>query len=104
MTYEPKFKQSFVDFVVEEHLPYPLAKRGMRYYVQLEKRNMNTMDMVKQIMKTFSLTRKKIGIAGLKDKHALAKQRVCFHSNDVKKIGEKLFLNGLNTIVKVMDT
>ena len=62
------------------------------------------MDMVKAIMKTFALTRKKIGIAGLKDKHALAKQRVCFHGNDVKKIGEKLFLNGLNTIAKVIDT
>ncbi len=104
MTHEPKFKQTFVDFVVEEHLPYPLAKRGTRYYVQMEKRNMNTMDMVKQIMKTFALTRKKIGIAGLKDKHALAKQRVCFHGNDVKKIGEKLFLNWLNTIARVTAT
>lgn len=104
MTYQPSFKQTFVDFVVEEHLPYPLAKRGTRYYVKLEKRNMNTMDMVKKIMKTFSLTRKKIGIWWLKDKHALATQRVCFHSNDVKKIGEQLFLNWLGTIARVITT
>lgn len=102
MTYQPKFKQTYIDFIVEEHLPYPLAKRGTWYYVQLEKRNMNTMDMVKQIMKTFSLTRKKIWIAWLKDKHALATQWACFHSNDIKKIGEKLFLNGLGTIARVI--
>lgn len=100
----PKFKQTFVDFVVEEHLPYPLAKHGTWFYVQLEKRNMNTMDMVKKIMKAFWLTRKKIGIAGLKDKHALATQRVCFHSNDIKKIGEKKFLETISTIAKPVTT
>lgn len=104
MTTTPKFKQTFVDFVVEEHLPYPLAKRGTWYYVQLEKRNMNTMDMVKAIMKTFSLTRKKIGIAWLKDKHALATQRLCFHSNDIKKIWEQKFLHELGSIARVMAT
>ena len=104
MNHTPKFKQTFVDFVVEEHLPYQLTKHGTWYYVQLEKRNMTTMDMVKKIMKTFALTRKKIGIAGLKDKHALTKQWVCFHGNDIKKIGEKLFLHGLENIANVITT
>ncbi len=62
------------------------------------------MDMVKQIMRTFWLTRKKIGIAWLKDKHALAKQRVCFHGNDVKKIGENNFLQQLDKIAWVVQT
>lgn len=100
----PRFKQSYVDFVVEEQLPYPLAKKGTRYYVQIEKRNMNTMDLVKKIMKQCNLTRKKIGIAGLKDKHALTRQRLCFHSNDVKKKGERAFLSDIDALCPVIQT
>lgn len=104
MTHTPRFKQTYVDFVVEEHLPYPLNEKGTWYYVQLEKRNINTMDLLKQIMKQFGLSRKHIGIAGLKDKHALAKQRFCFHGNDIKKIGEKNFLQELSRISTIIAT
>ena len=61
--HQPKFKQSFVDFIVEEKLPFILAKEGPRCYIQIEKRNLNTMDLVKQIMQMTKLPRKKIGIA-----------------------------------------
>ena len=84
------FKNRYVDFVVEENLQYKIEKTNSpktpRFYVKIEKRNTNTMDVVKAIMKQTSLGRKKIGIAGLKDKHALARQWMCFHTNDVAKI------------------
>ena len=61
------FKNRYVDFVVEENLTYALSKEhkddSPRLYVKVEKTNINTMDLLKQVMKRFSLTRKKIGIA-----------------------------------------
>lgn len=101
------FKNRYVDFVVEENLPFTLSKDHKSdtpwLYIKIEKRNLNTMDVVKQVMKKFSLPRKKIGIAWLKDKHALARQRLCFHTNDVAKIGDQQFLKLLQEITKVVD-
>lgn len=101
------FKNRYVDFVVEENLPYGLSKEHLAttpwLYVKIEKRNMNTMDLVKAVMKNTWLPRKKVGIAGLKDKHALARQWLCFHSSDVAKIGDKKFLQVIQQITKVVD-
>lgn len=101
------FKNRYVDFVVEENLMYSLAKDHKPetpwLYVKIEKTNINTMDLLKQVMKKFRLPRKKIGIAWLKDKHALARQRLCFHTGDVAKIGENQFITSLREITKVID-
>lgn len=101
------FKNRYVDFVVEENLNFSLSKTQTDsnpwLYIKIEKKNLNTMDVVKQVMKKFRLPRKKIGIAWLKDKHALARQRLCFHSNDVAKIGDQQFLQGLQEITRVVD-
>jgi tRNA pseudouridine13 synthase len=101
------FKNRYVDFVVEENIPYSLSKEHIPthpwLYIKLEKRNMNTMDLVKAVMKQTALPRKKIGIAWLKDKHALARQWFCFHSSDVAKIGDKKFLQTIQQITKVID-
>ena len=101
------FKNRYVDFVVEENLMYPLSKEHKEdtpwLYVKVEKTNINTMDLLKQVMKKFSLPRKKIGIAWLKDKHALARQRFCFHTGDVAKIGDQQFIKSLQEITKVID-
>ena len=101
------FKNRYVDFVVEENLTYALSKQANDdapwLYVKVEKTNINTMDLLKQIMKKFGLPRKKIGIAWLKDKHALARQRFCFHTGDVAKIGDVQFIKSLQEITKVID-
>lgn len=101
------FKNRYVDFVVEENLSFSLSKDHKKetpwLYVKIEKKNLNTMDVVKQVMSKFKLPRKKIGIAWLKDKHALARQRLCFHSNDVAKIGDNQFLKSLQEVTKVVD-
>lgn len=101
------FKNRYVDFVVEENLTYSLSKEHKNdtpwLYVKVEKTNINTMDLLKQVMKKFSLPRKKIGIAWLKDKHALARQRFCFHTWDITKIGEHQFIKSLQEITKVID-
>lgn len=101
------FKNRYVDFVVEENLTYGLSKNQQAdtpwLYVKIEKTNINTMDLLKQVMKKFSLPRKKIGIAWLKDKHALARQRFCFHIGDVAKIGDHQFIKSLQEVTKVID-
>ncbi len=49
------FKQKYVDFVVEEKLPYTLRSKpntnDNRVYIQIQKRNINTMDVLHAIMK-----------------------------------------------------
>lgn len=101
------FKSRYVDFVVEENLPYSLSKEHTPktpwFYVKIEKRNINTMDLLKQIMKATWLPRKKIGIAWLKDKHALARQWMCFHTGDVSKLGDAKFIKLIQEITKVVD-
>ena len=101
------FKNRYVDFVVEENLTYALSKEQKDdypwLYVKVEKTNINTMDLLKQVMKNFWLPRKKIGIAWLKDKHALARQRFCFHTGDIAKIGDVQFIKSLQEITKVID-
>lgn len=100
------FKNRYVDFVVEEILPFDLSKEpskeSPRVYIQIEKQNRTTMSLVKQVMKTLKLSRKKIGIAWLKDKHALTRQYLCFHYQDITSYGEKKFLQDLQAIIKVV--
>jgi tRNA pseudouridine13 synthase len=76
-THDVGFKERIVDFVVEEKIPYKLKPHGTWLHVQIEKRNMNTADMVRDVAKILGLKPKQIGIAGLKDKYAIAIQRLC---------------------------
>lgn len=101
------FKKKYVDFVVEENLPIRPSKNQKAdtpwMLIKIEKKNRNTMDIVNQLGKEFKLPRKKIGIAWLKDKHALARQWFCFHTRDIARIGEQEFMKTIQHLTKVVD-
>ncbi|HBB03766.1 TPA: hypothetical protein DCZ39_02565 [Patescibacteria group bacterium] len=51
------FKQKSHDFIVTEELPFKLANEGDVFFVFFEKRNLNTMDVVKHLCNAFNLSR-----------------------------------------------
>lgn len=64
------------DFVVEELLSLPRSRNGGFGLYLLEKRNLDTREALKIISKAGDIPYRSIGYAGLKDKHALARQHI----------------------------
>jgi tRNA pseudouridine13 synthase len=77
-------KASPDDFRVEEVLGFDLSGSGEHLYLLLEKRSMNTLDVVKVLSKQFKLDPGRISYSGLKDKQAITRQWISLHSS--KKI------------------
>ena len=97
------FKQRSTDFIVEEELPFSLSWKWDAFFVFFEKRNINTMDVVGHLCHIFNLSRLTLGIAGLKDKKAIARQWICIYRSALKQIGwEKIFLQWLSEKVKIL--
>lgn len=81
------FKQKSQDFIVTEELPFSLSDTGDVFFVFFEKRNLNTMDIVNHLCSSLNIPRLTLGIAGLKDKKAITRQRICIYRSALKKIG-----------------
>lgn len=62
------------DFVVEETLSFELTGQGEHVYLFIEKRDCNTMWLVKQIARLANVITRDVGYAGLKDKRAITRQ------------------------------
>jgi len=81
-------KLKLEDFVVKEIIT--LKKSNGKYlYIEVEKRNLNTLDVVKIIADSLRMPRKHIGYAGYKDKNAVTTQYFSLlnvKKEDVKKI------------------
>lgn len=98
------FKQKSFDFIVSEQLPFTPSGKGDALYVSIEKQNMTTQQIIRHLRNEFGLTRLTIGIAGLKDKKALARQRITIYDRALSKLGgERVFIDSLKDIVKVLD-
>jgi len=67
------------DFVVEEQMPYTLAGAGEHLWVRLRKRGYNTEQVAKQLARTAGVTRREVGYAGMKDRHAITVQWFSLH-------------------------
>ncbi len=67
------------DFLVEEIPGVEPAGEGEHLYLFIEKRLMSTMDMIALLARHFRVRRSAIGVAGLKDKHAITRQLVSVH-------------------------
>jgi tRNA pseudouridine13 synthase len=67
-------KQYPEDFIVEEVLSFTFAGEGEHIYLQVKKINQNTMWVVKNLARHFSVKEKDIGFAGLKDRYAVTTQ------------------------------
>lgn len=72
-----KLKQLPADFIVEEIplAPFSLEKQEHTIFL-LQKQGMDTFDAIRRIAQRFRLSLFEIGYAGLKDKHALARQYI----------------------------
>jgi tRNA pseudouridine13 synthase len=62
------------DFVVEEILAYAPSGAGEHLFVEIEKRAIDTLEAVKRIAGALEIDRRSIGFAGMKDRHAIARQ------------------------------
>lgn len=99
------FKQKSQDFIVEEQLPFKLDGKGDALFVFFEKRNLNTMDVINHLTQKLKISRMTLGIAGLKDKKAITRQRVSIYKSALKKMGgPQVFINTLNEVGRVLKT
>lgn len=99
------FKQKSQDFIVTEELPFTLSETGDVFFVFFEKRNLNTMDVVNHLCSTCNIPRLALGIAGLKDKKAITRQRICIYKSALKKIGgERAFISAIAEATTVLKT
>ncbi|WP_455200066.1 tRNA pseudouridine(13) synthase TruD [Kaarinaea lacus] len=69
-----RIRQQPEDFQVREQLTFNLDGNGQHVYLYLEKRNLNTDDLAKQLAKFAGTKPLAIGYAGLKDRHAVTTQ------------------------------
>lgn len=62
------------DFLVEEQIPYSLVGTGEHLWVKVRKRGLNTEQVAKQLARMAGITRREVGYAGMKDRHAVTVQ------------------------------
>jgi tRNA pseudouridine13 synthase len=62
------------DFVVDEELPYAPSGAGDHVFVRIEKRGTTTVDAVRALARALGVRDRDIGIAGMKDRHAVTRQ------------------------------
>lgn len=62
------------DFMVDEELPYAASGEGDHVFVHLEKRGLTTPMATQAIARALSINDRDIGVAGMKDRHAVTRQ------------------------------
>ena len=70
----PRIRSQPEDFFVEEIPLYPPLGHGPHTHLLVEKRRLNTDDVVKALARALGLPRREIGYAGRKDRFAVARQ------------------------------
>ena len=73
------------DFIVKEIIELKEGK-GRYLYVEVEKTNWNTLDLVNKLSDILNISRKNIGFAGYKDKNAVTVQYFSLFNADKNKI------------------
>ncbi len=99
------FKEHPQDFFVDEQLgEMKWSDEGSVWYIRFEKEDQNTMDIVSHLCKSTWLTRRQIGVAGLKDKKAVTRQRITIDRRAVVRAGEDRIISALSEKVTVLET
>jgi tRNA pseudouridine13 synthase len=62
------------DFVVDEVPAYPPSGAGDPVFVRIEKRGLNTAQAVERIARALDVNPRDVGVAGMKDRHAVTRQ------------------------------
>lgn len=68
------FKSTCSDFLVDEKPLYPFSGTGQHQIIRIKRENLNTMDVIKQLMNCFNVPETNIGHAGKKDKVSVSTQ------------------------------
>ncbi len=68
------------DFVVDEVPAYDPCGAGEHIYVRVEKRELSTLALIKQMAQALGISNRDISSAGLKDARAIARQTLSIHS------------------------
>lgn len=87
-------KQRPEDFLVEEQPLYEPSGEGEHLYVYIEKRSRTTTEVARHLARVFHVSRRNVGYAGLKDKHAITRQHFSIHLP--KKSGDEEGLARIN--------
>ncbi|MET0283479.1 MAG: tRNA pseudouridine(13) synthase TruD [Polyangiales bacterium] len=85
------------DFVVEELPAYLPSGEGEHLYVWVEKRGLNTPDAVNRLCEALGASRDGAGYAGLKDKYAVTRQWLSFHTPSTPTL-DALQLDGVRVL------
>ncbi|HEY6881937.1 MAG TPA: tRNA pseudouridine(13) synthase TruD [Polyangiales bacterium] len=92
-----ELKRQPEDFVVEEVPAYLPSGQGEHLFLWVEKRGLNTQDVVTQLCAALGADRDGAGYAGLKDKHAVTRQWLSFHTPNTPRL-EDLALEGVRVL------
>ena len=74
-----RIKAAPEDFMVEEIATEPASGQGEHLQLWIEKRGLTTTDLVQRLCRWANVAPVAIGYAGLKDKHAITRQRFTVH-------------------------
>ena len=94
-------KQRPEEFLVEEQPLYDLDGEGEHLYLFIEKCRRTTSDVVRLLAKAFYVRRSDIGYAGLKDKHAIARQHFSIYlpgGQDDQQLLDRIAYSGLTLL------
>jgi len=69
-------------FTVEEIPAYEPSGEGAHLFLWIEKRNLTTFDAIARIARALGVAGRDVGYAGLKDRHALTRQRLSVPGGD----------------------
>lgn len=72
-------KTSPDDFKVHEILGFELTDEGEHLFLYIEKRGLNTEELVKSLARQLGKSEKLFSYAGLKDRQAVTRQWICMH-------------------------
>lgn len=78
--FSARFKSIPADFQVAEKLPFEFSGQGEHLYLRLEKTERNTSDVIKALRRCFKVSKKDVGVAGLKDRQAVTNQWFSVHT------------------------
>jgi len=74
------------DFFVEELPLYEASGSGTHVYVQIEKKGLGTREALDRIARALNVVRRDIGVAGLKDAHAVARQWISIEHIEPQRV------------------
>src|SRR5688572_28139314 len=91
-------KSSPEDFVVIELPAYEPTGEGEHVFVDIEKRGVSTPDAIRRLAKALGVRESDVGAAGMKDRHAVTRQRLSFPKPVTPEAALKVEVEGVKVV------